>query len=85
MRHALRICPEPPTATRTAAAGTVRGVRRRCHHRPTQPRGVHAGRTPTAPRVREAGSILIWCPLTGQNARLPDTTADIPPQRCRCR
>ncbi len=73
-------CPEPRTATRTAAAEPSRGVRRRFRRRPTQRRGVRGGRTPTAPHVRLAEPSSSVCPLTGQPARLPDTTTDAPPR-----
>jgi hypothetical protein len=42
-----------------SSGGTVPGVRRRFRHRPTQRRGGRGGRTPTAPHVRPAGTVIV--------------------------
>jgi hypothetical protein len=74
MRQAVGRGPEPRTATPDGSGGTVRGVRRRFRRRPTQRRGGHGRRTPTAPHVRPAGTVTVGASAHRQPARLPDTT-----------
>jgi hypothetical protein len=77
---------ETPDSHPNGSGGTSRGGRRRFRRRPTQRRGGHAGRTPTASHVDQPEPSPSGCPPTGPLARLLDTTADArPPQRSHCR